>query len=90
MGNKKLQLDKLAKEAFTGTQVGVLLEDIDQKLGFIGEKVGSIETRLDRVETKLDATFEAVADIKIEFTGLKEKDDELDRRVIVLEKKVAI
>ena len=115
---RKIQLDQLTKETFTGTQVGVLLEDIDAKLrmvsesyGLVTERLSKIEkgqetaverldnlevgqigiiSKLDKMETKLDATFEAVGDVKVEITGMREKDEELNRRVIVLEKRVAI
>ena len=102
--NKKIDPDKLSKEIFTGTQVGALIESFDYKLSSVAEGVSMLSNkfdkltqsqeelveRMERVEVKLDATFEAVGDIKIELTGLREKDAELDRRVIVLEKRVAI
>ena len=53
-------------------------------------KMDVMETKLDVMETKLDATFEAVGDIKLELTGIQKKDKELDRRVVVLEKRAVI
>ena len=104
MKKEDFKLKQSTKDMFTGTQVGALLEDVDHKLEFIGEKVLSIEgkmdtmegrmdrmeVKIDAMETKLDATFEAVGDIKIELTGLRKKDEDLDRRVVVLEKRAVI
>ena len=100
----KFQLEKLTKETFTGTQVGVLLEDIDHKLSFIGEsyngvvermdmvenRMNSMETKMDRMGVKLDATFEAVGDIKSELSVMKEKNNDLDQRIVVLEKRATV
>ena len=102
--NKKIDLDKLSKETLTGTQVGALIESFDYKLSSVAEGVSMLSNkfdklaqsqeelveRMERVEVKLDATFEAVGDIKIELTGLREKDEDLDRRVVVLEKRAVI
>ena len=90
MKKEDFKLKQSTKDMFTGTQVATLLEDVDHKLEFIGEKVVSMESRLDRMETKLDATFEAVRDIKSELSVMKEKDIELDRRIVVLEKRATV
>lgn len=45
---KKLQLKATTKRLFTGTEVGTLLEDIDQKLGIISESQQMTDQKLDR------------------------------------------
>lgn len=92
--NKKVDLDKLVKETYTGTQVGFLIENFDYKLGVTIEafdhKLDVITEKIDKIESKLDATFEAVGDIKVDLTVMKDKEKELNRRVIVLEKRAVI
>jgi len=43
----KSQLTPKVKKLFTGTEVGALLEDVDQKLGTIIEGQQTIERKLD-------------------------------------------
>ncbi len=43
----KSQLNLKVKKLFTGTEVGPLLEDVDQKLGTIIEGQQTIERKLD-------------------------------------------
>ncbi len=65
------QLEESTKRLFTGTEVGVLLEDIDKKLGILAEGQGSLIKRINKIESKLDATFEMVGEMKIDITMTK-------------------
>lgn len=47
MAKTKSQLNPKVKRLFTGTEVGALIEDVDQKLGTIIEGQRTIERKLD-------------------------------------------
>lgn len=47
MNKTKSQLSARVKRLFTGTEVGALIEDVDQKLGTIIEGQQTIERKLD-------------------------------------------
>lgn len=96
MTKRKSQLNPKVKRMFTGTEVGALLEDVDQKLGIIIEGQAGWTRRADRIETRLDTVIDAVADIKVEFSEVNDKLDrkadhahvkQLEHRVSVLEAK---
>ncbi len=78
---------------------GVVLEDIDSKLGLVAEGVGTLDKKIDKVDQKvdnlkneMDYKFELVFDeLRLIRNDLKEKigRDEfalLEKRVIALEK----
>mgnify|MGYP001560183329 CR=1 FL=1 len=69
--NKKTNLDELAKETFSGTQVGVLIEQFSGEVKVLAEGISTLSSKMDRMESKLDATFEAVGDIKMELRMCK-------------------
>lgn len=88
--NKKVDLNKLAKETFSGTQVGVLIEQFSGEVQSLAEGISTLSVQIDRMEVKLDATFEAVGEIKVEVTGIRDDLDKTKNRVLILENKVAI
>lgn len=103
MDKSDSQLNPKTKKLFTETEVGVLLEDIDQKLGVIAEgqtglvgRMERFEGRITRLDVKVDTLTDTVGEMKLELTEVNEKLDrkadrsqvtQLDRRVSVLEAK---
>ena len=103
MDKPESQLNPKTKKLFTETEVGILLEDIDHKLGAIAEgqtglvgRMDRFEGRMMRLEGKVDTLTDTVGEMKLELTDVNEKLDrkadrsqvtQLDRRVTVLEAK---
>lgn len=93
---KPKQLDPKAARVFTGSEVGTLLESIDEKLDVLVEGQKTLDSRLKRVETKVEVLTDTVGDIKVDLTEVKATLDrkadrvvvqQLDRRVAALEAK---
>jgi hypothetical protein len=78
MADSKPQLGPKAKAPFTDTEVGVILEDIDDKLAFIVESQQTLTAGLAVVRGKEDVLTETVGEIKVELTEVNQK---LDRKV---------
>jgi hypothetical protein len=93
--NRK-RLDPEATKVFTGTEVGTILEQIDDKLGLIIEGQELLRSRVTKIETKVEVVADAVGDVKLEVAGVNDKLDRkadrvvvqsIDRRVATLEAK---
>ena len=100
---KKSQLNPKVKKLFTETEVGALLEDIDQKMGSVAEGqtmlvgiTNKLVGRMDRLEDKVDVLVDTVGEMKVEMTEMNGKlDHKADRidlerlghRVTILETK---
>ena len=85
MAFKPKQLDPEAVRPFTGTEVGALLENIDEKLNVILEGQTSVADRVERLEQKVDMVVETVAEIKVEVTPLRETVKDHETRIKRLE-----
>jgi len=75
---KKSQLNPKVKKLFTETEVGALLEDIDQKMGSVAEGqtmlvgiTNKLVGRMDRLEDKVDVLVDTVGEMKVEMTEMK-------------------
>lgn len=74
MSNKpKSQLNPKVKRLFTGTEVGALIEDVDQKLGTIIEGQQTIERKLDTLTTNHYCLDERVTRSEIRLDTLEAK-----------------
>lgn len=85
----KTQRKKLIEKTFTGTQVGMLLEDMQDGIKMIGEQHGELMKRIDGLDGKLDsfivetrdnfkAVFEHLSHIEDDFIFLRKRVDRLD------------
>lgn len=74
MSNKlKSQLNPKVKRLFTGTEVGALIEDVDQKLGTIIEGQQTIERKLDTLTANHYRLDERVTRSEIRLDTLEAK-----------------
>lgn len=100
---KPKQLDPEAVKVFSESEVGVLLENIDDRLGVIIESQQLLTGRVDKLDAKVDILTETVGDLQVDMTQVKEDVSEikqnldrkadrpvvqqLERRVVALEAK---
>ena len=79
--------NKPAKDTFTVTEVGTLLESLEKKIDHIGELVVPLPSRLSAVEERLSA-------VEVRLTGVEDAVriavPDLSRRVSGIESKVGI
>ena len=78
MRKPKLELSKKVKEVFTGSEVGVLVEDFTSQVKLVAEgvsglndKFDNLETKADRLETKVDRLDVKVDKIETDVEVIK-------------------
>ena len=86
---KPKQLDPNAVKPFTDTEVGTILESIDDKLNILLEGQSLLTGRVDRLEGKVDTVIETVADVKVEVTGFRDTAEQHEVRIKRLEPALA-
>ena|SRR3989344_8889051 len=100
---KPKQLDPEAVKTFSESEVGTLLENIDDKLDFLIEgqtglvgRADRLDSGMTRLEMKVDTLTDTVGEMKVELTEVNEKLDykvdrpqfnKLEKRVVLLEAK---
>lgn len=70
---KKSQLDPAVKRMFTGTEVGALLEDVDQKLVTIIEGQQTIDRKLDSISKDVHHLDKRVTQSEIRLDTIEPK-----------------
>jgi chaperonin cofactor prefoldin len=75
-------------DVFTGTQVGVLVEDLRSQFRSFNEKIDIIDNRLDTLDKKFDILDTKVDTLDIKVSILGKRVDSLDKKVDSLDKKV--
>ena len=73
MDKTKSQLNPKVKRLFTGTEIGALIEDVDQKLGTIIEGQQTIERKLDTLTRSHHHLDERVTRSEIRLDTLEAK-----------------
>lgn len=94
---KPKQLDSKIVKTFTETEVGSLLENIDEKFDFlvegqktldnrigrVGTKVDVLGTKVDVLETKVEVLTDTVGEMKVQLTDINDKLDRKEDKSVV-------
>lgn len=95
----KLKLSKEVRRVFTGTEVGVLIEDFTSQIQLVAEDVSGLYGKFDSLEVKVDRMGENLESVKldvevikmdIEFIKHEFKNKVARDEFIVLERRVAL
>ncbi|MDD3486757.1 MAG: hypothetical protein PHF35_00020 [Candidatus Moranbacteria bacterium] len=71
----KSERKKIIKETFSGTQVGMILEDMQDGIKLIGEQHGHIVKKIDNMENRFDKLEDRFDKLENRFDGLENKLD---------------
>jgi uncharacterized coiled-coil protein SlyX len=81
MAMPKSQLNPKVKRLFTGTEVGALLEDVDQKLGMIVDGQNGLGERMDTLEVGMNGLEKRMTRLEVKVDTLEVKVDTLTETV---------